>query len=293
MADGGARYGIYFNLKFGAGGNRSLTVAARKRDKPSRDRQGAVADADDNTPIMNAYRDALDEALAVLGSLKELEAALDLAAACCMEALAAGHKLLLCGNGGSAAQAQHLAGELVGRYTVNRRPLPAIALAADTSVLTCVANDFGYEQVFARQVAALASAGDVLVALSTSGNAPNVLAALETAKSLGIRSVALLGSNGGRAKELADCPVVVRHPKTARVQEAHQFLIHCLMDQMEAAMATTSASVRSNRNDPTDFLPIILVLGAELLLHETFFDLPFHLEGEENHQKTIRHCTLP
>jgi len=195
---------------------------------------------------MSIYRSALDEALEVLESLQELEAAVNVAAGWCVEALAAGHKLVLCGNGGSAAEAQHLAGELVGRYTVNRRALPAIALAADASVLTCIANDFGFEQVFARQLAALASPGDLLVVFSTSGNAPNVLAALETAKGLGVRSIALLGSDGGRARELAGCPLVVRHRKTARAQEAHQFLIHCLMDRIEDAMATPNSSFRAN-----------------------------------------------
>ena len=182
----------------------------------------------------------------MLESLKELEAAMEVAAGWCVEALANGHKLLLCGNGGSAAEAQHLAGELVGRYTVSRRPLPAIALASDASVLTCIANDFEYEQVFARQIAALASPGDLLVVFSTSGNAPNVLAALAKAKSLGVRSIALLGSDGGRAKDLAGCPVVVRHPKTARAQEAHQFLIHCLMDRIEEAIAGENSPLRAN-----------------------------------------------
>jgi D-sedoheptulose 7-phosphate isomerase len=191
---------------------------------------------------MSAYRRTIDEALEVLRSMKELEPAVDVAAGWCVEALGTGHKLLLCGNGGSAAEAQHLAGELMGRYTVNRRALPAIALAGDASVLTCIANDFEFEQVFARQVAALGSPGDVLVVFSTSGNSPDVLAALEAAKSLGMRSIALLGSDGGRARELAGCAVVVRHPKTARAQEGHQFLVHCLMDRIEAAIAPESAA---------------------------------------------------
>ncbi|MGP8243982.1 MAG: SIS domain-containing protein [Bryobacteraceae bacterium] len=191
---------------------------------------------------MSAYRQAVAEALGVLESLKDLEAAVDVAAGSCVEALATGHKLLLCGNGGSAAEAQHLAAELVGRYTVNRRALPAIALAADPSVLTSIANDFEFEQVFARQIAALGSPGDLLVVFSTSGNSPNVLAALEAAGNLGMRSIALLGSDGGRARELAGCALVVRHPKTARAQEAHQFLIHCLMDRVEAAIAPAVVS---------------------------------------------------
>jgi D-sedoheptulose 7-phosphate isomerase len=190
---------------------------------------------------MSAYQQAIDEALGVLQSLKELEAAVDVAAGWCVAALETGHKLLVCGNGGSAADAQHLAAELVGHYTADRRPLPAIALTADPSVLTSLANDFGFEQVFARQVAALGSPGDLLVVFSTSGNSPNVLAALEAARNSGLRSIALLGSNGGRARELAGCALLVRHPKTARAQEAHQFLIHCLMDRIEAAIARENA----------------------------------------------------
>jgi len=190
---------------------------------------------------MSIYGQTIDEALQVLGSLRELEPAVDVAAAWCVEALAAGHKLLLCGNGGSAAEAQHLAGELVGRYTVKRRALAAIALAADATVLTCIGNDFDYERIFARQIAALGLPGDVLVAFSTSGNSPNVLAALEAARNLGMRSIALLGSGGGRARELAGCALVVRHAKTARAQEGHQFLIHCLMDRIEAAIAAEGA----------------------------------------------------
>ncbi|MGA2114430.1 MAG: SIS domain-containing protein [Bryobacteraceae bacterium] len=191
---------------------------------------------------MSTYGQTIDEALQVLESLRELEPAVDVAAAWCVETLATGHKLLLCGNGGSAAEAQHLAGELVGRYTVNRRALPAIALAADASVLTCIGNDFDYQRVFARQIAALGLPGDLLVAFSTSGNSPNVLAALEAAGNLGMRSIALLGSDGGRARELAGCALVVRHAKTARAQEGHQFLVHCLMDRIEAAIAAEGAA---------------------------------------------------
>jgi D-sedoheptulose 7-phosphate isomerase len=186
---------------------------------------------------MSAYRQGIDEALDVLQSLKDLEDAVNVAAEWCVETLAGSRKILVCGNGGSAAQAQHLVSELVGRYAGDRRGLPAIALAADVSVLTSLANDFGFEQVFARQIAALGASGDLLVVLSTSGNSPNVLAALHAAKRLGMRSVALLGSDGGRAREFAGCALVVRHPKTARTQEAHQVLIHCLMDRVEAAIA--------------------------------------------------------
>jgi D-sedoheptulose 7-phosphate isomerase len=203
---------------------------------------GSLGETDVSLNNMSKYQQTIDEALEVLQSLKELEPVVEVAAGWCVETLGTGHKLLLCGNGGSAAEAQHLAGELVGRYTVNRRALPAIALSADASVLTCIANDFEFEQVFSRQIAALGSPGDLLVAFSTSGNSPNVVAALEAAKSLGMRSIALLGSDGGRARELAGCAVVVRHPKTARAQEGHQFLVHCLMDRIEAAIAPESAA---------------------------------------------------
>jgi D-sedoheptulose 7-phosphate isomerase len=186
---------------------------------------------------MSGFQDSLRETMAVFEGLKEHEANLRTAAQWCVEALVAEHKILICGNGGSAAEAQHLAAELMGRYKESRRPLAAVALSTDTAVLTCVSNDFGYEEVFARQVRGLARAGDVVIVFTTSGNSPNVLAALQAARQKGIRSIAFLGSDGGQAKSLADCALIVRHRDSARAQEGHQFLMHCLMDQIETGVA--------------------------------------------------------
>lgn len=183
---------------------------------------------------MSGYRRSLSEAQRVLESLAGLEAEIERAGEWCADAIAAGGKLLLCGNGGSSCEAQHLAGELMGRYRHSRPSLPAIALTADPAVLTCIANDYGFEELFERQLRALGRKGDVLIAFTSSGNSANILAALRAAKEMEIRSIAFLGSDGGKAKDLADCPLLVSHSDTARAQEGHQFLMHSLMDVIEA-----------------------------------------------------------
>lgn len=185
---------------------------------------------------MSAYRKHLRESIQVMETLSELETALGTAARWCVEALNAGNKMLLCGNGGSSAQAQHLAAELMGRYKDYRRPLAVVALTSDGAILTCVGNDFNFEEVFARQVRALGRPGDVLVVFSTSGNSPNILAALVAAREIGMKSVGFLGCVGGKAAEVVDCSLIVRHTDTARSQEGHQFLIHALMDEIEVGL---------------------------------------------------------
>jgi len=186
---------------------------------------------------MSEYRQRLRGAIRLFQSLEDLEAPLLNAASLCAEALRTGHRLLLCGNGGSTAEAQHLAGELMGNYTQHRAPLAAIALTADSSVLTCIANDYGFDDIFARQVRALGHPGDVLVVFSTSGNSSNIVAALHAARDLGVSTIAFLGRNGGEAAALTECPLIVRHTDTARIQEAHQFLMHALMDEVERNLA--------------------------------------------------------
>jgi len=154
-------------------------------------------------------------------------------------ALAADRKLLICGNGGSAADSQHLAAELVGRFERERPELAAIALTTDTSILTAVANDYAYDQVFARQVRALGREGDVLVAFSTSGNSPSVLAAAESAQERGLKVIALTGRGGGRLGALLradDVHLCVPHERTARIQEVHLLIIHCLCDGIDASL---------------------------------------------------------
>lgn len=147
--------------------------------------------------------------------------------------LRAGGKVLLFGNGGSAADAQHIAAELAGRYRLERSGLPAVALTVNTSTLTAVANDYGFEHVFARQVQALGRRGDVAIGISTSGNAPNVSRGLETAKAAGLISVAMTGRSGGKLKDLAQYCLRIPSDETARIQECHILLGHILCEFVE------------------------------------------------------------
>jgi D-sedoheptulose 7-phosphate isomerase len=148
-------------------------------------------------------------------------------------ALRGGGKILWCGNGGSAADSQHFAAEIVGRFRRERRGLPSIALTTDTSILTAIANDYGFETIFARQVEALGAPGDVLVGISTSGNSRNVLAAMETARSMGLVTVAFTGAGGGKLAALADHLFAVDSRDTARIQEAHALAGHMICDWIE------------------------------------------------------------
>ncbi len=152
------------------------------------------------------------------------------------ERLRRGHKILVCGNGGSAADAQHFAAELVNRFEIERPGLAAIALTTDSSALTSIANDYAFEQIFARQVRALGRPGDVLLAISTSGNSPNVLVAIDAARELGMATLALTGRDGGRmAEQLGNGDIEIRAvaPATARIQETHILIIHCLCDLVD------------------------------------------------------------
>ena len=154
-------------------------------------------------------------------------------------ALSNGNKILACGNGGSAADCQHFAAELVGRFERERLPLPAMALTTDTSILTAVANDYSYLEIFSKQVQAFGQSGDVLLAFSTSGNSANVLAAIDVALERDMRIVALTGKGGGEiGKKLtdADVHICVPHDRTARIQEVHLLTIHCLCDGIDVAL---------------------------------------------------------
>jgi len=150
--------------------------------------------------------------------------------------LSSDHKLLIFGNGGSAADAQHIAGELVNRFLQQRRGLPAIALTTDGGVLTCIANDVGFEKVFARQVEALGNEGDVCLAISTSGQSANVVAACEQARSQGIKVIGLLGCDGGKVAPLCDIALIVPSNDTQRIQETHNLLGHILCELIESEM---------------------------------------------------------
>lgn len=150
-------------------------------------------------------------------------------------ALRDGHRILLCGNGGSAVQAQHFTAELVGRFRTERRPLPALALTAESATLTAIANDYAYETVFARQVEAFGTTGDVLIGLSTSGNSANILAALDAARRLGLITVGLTGRDGGEMRNRCDHGIFLPQRDTARIQEGHLMIIHLLCECIDQA----------------------------------------------------------
>ena len=181
-------------------------------------------------------RSAFDESIALHQRVKDGDAATVVrAAAAIVEALKLGGKLLVFGNGGSAADAQHVAAELVGRFQVERIALAAVALTTDTSVLTSVANDYAFDRVFARQIEALGRAGDVALGISTSGASPNVVAALEAAHGLGMQTIALTGADGGAVGRAAAIHVNVPSPITARVQEVQRTLLHVMCEIVENA----------------------------------------------------------
>lgn len=177
-----------------------------------------------------------DSAQLKLACADTLAPAIARAAELLAHCLLADRRILACGNGGSAADAQHFAAEMVGRFERERPELPAISLATDTSILTAIANDYSFEQVFAKQVRALGAAGDALVAISTSGNSANVVAAIEAAHDRDMRVVALTGKGGGRIGGMlaaGDAHVCVPHDRTARIQEVHLLAIHCLCDAID------------------------------------------------------------
>jgi D-sedoheptulose 7-phosphate isomerase len=181
----------------------------------------------------SAFQAQLEEAQRVLTATANMAEQIDAASALVAEAALAGKTIFSCGNGGSATDANHLAQELVGRYRSDRRPLAGLSLNTDSAALTCIANDFGFEQTFARQLEALAQPGDVLVVFSTSGSSPNVLAALQAARARGVTSIALLGKQGGLARELADHSIVVPSANTARIQEIHTLILHAICEEIE------------------------------------------------------------
>ncbi len=177
-----------------------------------------------------------DSAQLKLAAAEALAPAVARAAELLAECLLGDGRILACGNGGSAADAQHFAAEMIGRFERERPELPAISLATDTSILTAVANDYSYEQIFAKQVRALGAAGDALLAISTSGNSANVIAAVDAAHEREMRVVALTGKGGGRIGAMlapADVHLCVPHDRTARIQEVHLLMIHCLCDAID------------------------------------------------------------
>ena len=161
---------------------------------------------------------------------------LEVAGSTMVTAIKNGGKVLLAGNGGSAADAQHFAGEIVGRFTMERKSLPALSLCVDPSVMTCIGNDYGYEQVFARQIEGLGNKNDVFVGISTSGNSANIINAITVAKKIGMFVIGYLGKDGGKIKDLCDIALVVPSNSTPRIQEVHTLTTHILCEMIEKEM---------------------------------------------------------
>ena len=176
---------------------------------------------------------AIEDSIVTLRSLSSLEEPLNRAAELLLNALTSGHKLLVCGNGGSASDATHLATEFLCRFMGDRRPYPAISLTANGEFMTAVCNDYHADEIFARQVWGLAEKGDVLLVLTTSGKSKNVVRALEEAKRKGVESIAILGRDGGFTKGLATLDLIVAGSVTARIQEAQKVLFHALCEMVE------------------------------------------------------------
>ena len=185
---------------------------------------------------MNLYLQNLSEHRAVFDRLQTLDTVIGQAGAALVASLRAGGKVMFCGNGGSAADSQHLAAEFTGRFIKDRPPIAAIALSTDSSALTCIANDYHFDQVFARQLQALGKAGDCVVGISTSGNSANVVNAFAAARAANIATIGLLGRDGGELAALSDVAIVVPADVTARIQEAHILIGHTLCGMVEQGL---------------------------------------------------------
>jgi D-sedoheptulose 7-phosphate isomerase len=190
------------------------------------------------------FEEAIREHQSMMTGLDEVRASLLAAADAVTERVRAGGAVFWFGNGGSATQALHFATELVGRFERERHGIRSFALVADTALLTAVANDYAFDVIFARQIETLCRPGDVAIGLSTSGNSPNVLQGIDAAASIGALTVGFTGGDGGKLARSVDIPIVVPHPRTCRVQEAHLFLGHTLCELVEAAMPEAEGDVR-------------------------------------------------
>lgn len=182
---------------------------------------------------MSLLQSAIEDSIATTRQLASLEVPLERAAAMISRCLTSGHKLLICGNGGSASDSTHFATEILCRFVGDRRPFPAVSLTANGEYMTAVCNDYGADEIFARQIWGLAQKGDVLIAISTSGKSKNILRALEEAKRQGIESICLLGRDGGFTKGIATLDLLAPGSSTARIQEMHKILIHVLCEIVE------------------------------------------------------------
>ena len=171
-----------------------------------------------------------------LNSVANLDDSIIKVANLLIECLENGGTIFWCGNGGSASDSQHLAGELVGRFVGDRKPLKSIALTADSAVMTCIVNDYGYKHIFSRQIEALGNEGDILIGISTSGNSENVIHAFEVAKQRGVLTIGLLGKGGGKSSRLVNQSIIIPSKSTARVQEMHILIGHILCDLIEEGL---------------------------------------------------------
>jgi D-sedoheptulose 7-phosphate isomerase len=193
--------------------------------------------------IEQVYTKAFEEHLSLFSKLNTIMDDLARAARYMLDTIQSGNKIMVCGNGGSAADAQHFAAEMVGRFRLERRPWGALALTTDTSILTAIANDYSFNDIFARQVEALASPGDLLLGISTSGRSENVLKAALCARIKGIKTVGLLGNDGGPISRSVDCAVIVPCNVTARIQEVHSFVLHVWCEMMESVLTGCQAGL--------------------------------------------------
>ncbi len=196
--------------------------------------------------IVNILRANIERSIEVHSRVAACLPAMTAAADALVSAYRSGHKALFFGNGGSAADAQHLAAEFVGRYLRERDPMPALALNANSSAVTAIGNDYGYDLVFARQLQALAAPGDVAVAISTSGNSPSVIEAVKCARRLGLFTIALTGASGGKLRDIVDALIAVPCEETPRIQECHILIGHALCDAVEQEVASQAAASGAN-----------------------------------------------
>jgi D-sedoheptulose 7-phosphate isomerase len=196
---------------------------------------------DPTSRLIDYARNQINESCEVAQLSQDLLSKICLLSERSVEAIKNGRCVFFCGNGGSAADAQHLAAEFVGRFRLERRALPSIALTTNTSALTAIANDYGYEQVFSRQLEALAKPNDIVFGISTSGNSPNVVRAMEAARALGVYTVGLTGRSGGKLKECVDVLLNVSSDQTPRIQEAHILLAHIYCDLVERLWVESSS----------------------------------------------------
>jgi len=193
--------------------------------------------------MSSQFLNNIKEHQTVIATLATLAPQVESAIALLQQTIAQGGKIMLCGNGGSAADSQHIAAEFVGRFIQERKPLAAMALSTDTSALTCIGNDYSFADIFSRQVLALGRAGDCLIGISTSGNSQNVFEAVQAAHSLGIGTIGLLGRDGGKLASLCQYSITVPSQSTARIQEAHILIGHTLCGEVERRLGLTTPVV--------------------------------------------------